>query len=215
MTTFGELLADIRQDVQDTSSNPRWSDELIHMYIKDALADYSTWFPRYVARVALVSDVDGYALPADFLEDVLVECPQDTFLERRHVRPGVVYRATPSPKYYYIVSGKLILSAAADSDVLLSYQAAHPAPPADTETDFVITVPDSDLELIRLFVKAKIHEQMRAKTARQDRFDQGSGRRDDNPITPEAANLMREYRQRIYDRMPGGAIKLYRVGKVR
>ena len=71
------------------------------------------------------------------------------------------------------------------------------------------------IELIRLFVKAKIHEQMRAKTARQDRFDQGSGRRDDNPITPETVNLFKEYRQRIFDRMPGGAVKLYRVGKVR
>ena len=71
------------------------------------------------------------------------------------------------------------------------------------------------MELIRLYVKASCYEQMRSKQANLDRFKLGTGARDDNPIEPETRNLMVEYQWKITQRVAGGMIKLYRVGRAR
>ena len=44
--TWSELLADIRADLQDTGTTPRWSDKTLYVYAKDAMRDYSIWFPQ-------------------------------------------------------------------------------------------------------------------------------------------------------------------------
>ena len=77
----------------------------------------------------------------------------------------------------------------------------------------MLDIPDPDLELIRLYVKAKVYEQMRSRTAALDRFKLGSGSRDDNPIAPEVADLMKVYHSKIAERIPGGNIELYRTKK--
>ena len=217
MTTWADFLAEVRLDVQDTGATPRWTDEMLWIYTKDAIRDYSQWFPKRVDRL-LVAPVDGvYALPADYVDDVYVECPEDRILERRQEIPGRRYGSITRPLYYHIQGGNLYLNGSPlDGDNLyLTYDAVHPVPASETDTAFVFTVPDADIELIRLYVRAQVHAQMRSKQARLDRFEPGSGRRDDNPLTPEMSNLMADYNAKIALRIKGRAIKLYRVGYAR
>ena len=217
MTTWGTLLTNIRNDLQDTASTPRWSNATLYMYTCDAIRDYSVWFPKRVDQASLTLSGTSYPLPADFVEDITVESPVDTFLERRDERPGRRYLAQGKPICYFIEGGNLYLNGTPLTGdlVLLTYFATHPVPTSETQTAFVITIPDRDLELLRLYVKAQVNIQMRGKQARLDRFDAGSGRRDDNPLMPEAINLMQDYYNKIASRITGGVIKLYRPGRTR
>lgn len=217
MTTWADFLAEVRLDVQDTGATPRWTDEMLWVYTKDAIRDYSQWFPRRVDRL-LITPVDGvYALPVDYIADVYVELPIDRFLERRQEIPGRRYGSLTRPLYYYINGGSLYLGGSPlEGDALyLTYDAIHRIPASETDNAFVFTVPDVDLELLRLYVRAQVHSQMRSKQARLDRFDAGSGRRDDNPLTPEMSNIMLDYQNKINSRLKGKAIKLHRVGYAR
>ncbi len=213
METWGTLLADIRADLQDTSEKPRWANDTLYVYAKDALRDYSLWFPRRIDRLELTNVEGKYSLPNDFIEDIQVECPPDTLLERRLDRPGVRYRR--NNLYYFIQGGSLYLAGAPlGEQVFLTYLASHPVPGSTGETDFVLTVPDADLELIRLYVKAKIYGLMRSKTATLDRY-KPVGDRQDNPLQPETEDLWGEYYAKIAQRIPGGVITLYRAGRLK
>ncbi len=214
METWGTLLADIRADLQDTNTaNPRWPDDTLYVFAKDAIRDYSVWFPRRLDRVVL-TPVDGiYPLPLDLIEDIQVECPLDTLLERRLDRPGVKYRK--NSLFYTIQGGNLYLKGSPLGDTLyLTYLASHPVPASKDDTVFVVTIPDADIELVRLYVKAKVIEQMRQRQAGLDRF-KPVGDRQDNPLTPEATHLWGEYYGKIAQRIPGGVISLYRAGRLK
>jgi hypothetical protein len=218
MTTWAELLSDIRSDLQDTNAtSPRWSDGEIYVNVKDAIRDYSLWFPRQLDRVEIVAADGGYALPTDFIAATHVENPLDTYLEKRGRRPGVRYRLSFSPKYYTIIAGTIKTSnVPADGEILyLSYDAVHPVPASAEDITFDLTVPDIDIELIRLFVRGRLFTKMRGKQASLDRFKVGGGKRDDNPISDEVEDLMRDYRDAIATRYRGGAVSLYRVGRVK
>jgi len=213
METWGTLLTDIRADLQDTSTKPRWSDDTLFVFTKDAVRDYSTWFPRRIDRLELVLTEGKYPLPLDYIEDIQVECPLDTFLERRLDRPGVKYRR--SSLYYFVQGGSLYLSGAPLGEgPYLTYLASHPVPADVRDTTFTFTVPDSDIELVRLFVKAKVNGQMRQRQAALDRF-KPVGERTDNPLEPEVDNLWDEYYAKVAQRIRGGVISLYRVGRLK
>ncbi len=219
MTNWAEFLADLRSDLQDTTSaTPRWTDKVLWVYAKDAIRDYSTWFPKRIDRYAMTLTAGTRALPLDFLVDIHVESPKDTYLERRKEIPGTKLKAG---KYYFVEGGNLYLGSPSD-EVYLTYQASRPVPPDPTvvvdpppEEEFVFEISDADMELIRLYVKAKVYEQMRSRTAALDRFKLGSGKRDDNPLQPEVADLMEIYHQKIAERFPGGNIELYRSGRLK
>lgn len=212
METWGTLLADIRADLQDTSAKPRWGDDTLFVFTKDAVRDYSIWFPRRVDRLQLAR-IDGkYPLPLDYIEDIQVECPLDTLLERRLDRPGVKYRSTGL--YYFIQGGSLYLSRPPLGDLSLTYLASHPVPNSTEDRVFIFTVPDSDIELLRLYVKAKVNGQMRQRQAALDRF-KPVGERTDNPLEPEVDNLWGEYYAKVAQRIPGGVISLYRAGRLK
>jgi hypothetical protein len=228
--TWSEFLAEMRSDLQDEGTTQRWSDKMLYIYTKDGIRDYSTWFPKRVDRLVLTLSPDGqsYPLPVDYIEDISVECPIDTFLERRATRPGLRYRNTPRPFSYYVSGGGLYISAPADNawlqnlfsspaevTVNLTYFSSHPVPASEADTTFALTIPDADVELIRLYIKAKVYSQMRGKQAALDRFKLGTGKRDDNPLLPEVDDLMAEYHRGIAERLPGGCIYLYRPGRMR
>ena len=215
MTTWGELLSDIRNDIKDTGTTPKFSDATLYMYLKDAIRDYSTYFPKRNDRAELTLNGSAYDLPADYLDDVSVECPLDRFLERRQERPGRRFTPQSKPTLYYIEGGALKLNGPTSEGVYLTYDALHPVPAAADDTTFALTIMDRDLELIRLYVKAKTNEQLRTKQANLDRFKLGSGNRQDNPIEPEVANLMDDYLTKIAERIGGRAIKLWRPGVIR
>lgn len=212
MSTWGELLADIRADLKDTSSTPRWPDSSLYVWAKDAIRDYSLHFPQELD--VILSESGGvYPLPSNFLEDIFVTNPEDRFLETRLTRPGVKYNTLVTrPTTYWIRGNDLYLNGVTSEEVTLFYTAWHDVPTSEDDTTMELTIPVQDEELIRLFVKAKATEQIRTKQSNLDRFRPGSGARTDNPLEPETANLMFEYLRRVSQRYRGGVIKLYRTG---
>jgi hypothetical protein len=218
MTTFGTLLGQIRADLKDTNEDKyRWTDAALYIYIVDAIRDYSIHFPRRVDRYEMTESGGSYPLPPDFVSEIHLECPQDRFLELRHSRAGITYKTLPTrPWYYYIDGGNVYLLGAPreDDEVLLTYSSLHTIPTSETDTTMVLTVPDRDIELLRLYVKAQAIEFVRTKAARLDQYKM-TGKRTDNPLEPEARNLMEEYYRKITDRKPPRAVRLYRRGRVR
>jgi len=214
MTTWASLLSDIRVDLKDTAATKRWPDETLYVYLKDAIRDYSLYFPLRVSRATLLLDGVSYPLPADYLGGPTVECPLNHYLEERMERPGVRYSAAGRPTTFYTAGGRLFLdSAPQDGDqVFLSYDARHPIPESPADADFLLTVPEMDEELLRIYIKAKANGQVRGQQSNLDRFKLGSGNRDDNPLEPEVGNLMEEYHLKIAARFPGGVVKLWRPG---
>jgi len=210
MTTWADFLSELRADLQDTSSVKRWSDQTLYLYTKDAIRDYSTWFPKRVDQYAMTLVNGACALPLNFIGAIHVEAPQGTFLQPRREIPGSKLR---TGKYYFIEGGNLYLGDPALADPLLTYLASREVPASETDDTFVMEVSDADLELIRLYAKGKAYEQLRSKQASLDRFKLGSGGRDDNPVAPEVEDLMAVYHGKIAERIPGGNIELYRTGR--
>lgn len=221
MTTWLTLLADIRADTKDTGSTPRWPDATLFIYLKDAIRDYSQWFPRRVDRASLTISSGSYPLPVDFIEVLFVESPEDYFLEQRIPRPGVRFPTKSGrPFHYYIEGSNLYLEGTplAADEILLTYNAIHTIPTSETDTAHIFTFPNTDEELIRLFIKAKAHEQMRERTAALDRFKQrntAGNTRQDNPLIPVVEEIMSQYHEKIAYRVGGRAVKLYRPGRTR
>lgn len=217
MTTWADLLADIRADLQDTAvapATPKWSDSMLYLYAKDAIRDYSTWFPKRADRLE-IAPIDGaYPLPNDFIEDINVEQPIDTYLVRRPNRPGSQYLTSSLAHFYTIQGGSIYLSSPSEDPIYLSYFCTHPVPASESDDTTVLTIPDMDLELVRLYVKAKVYAQMRGRQSALDRF-KVTGRRDDNPLEPETGDLMEDYRRKIAERLPGGEITLHLNGRQR
>lgn len=219
---WGEVKAALRSDLQDDSENPRWSDEDLFIAWKDAVRDYSLWFPRIPDRVQLSGSGTGpYSLPADFVNVLFVEVPENRFLEERQVRPGVRYPSQSGrPFYWFLQGGSLFLDVAPlDTDeVLLTYKAVHDLPDDVNDDSSELSIPDADLELPRLYVQAKVYGQMRSKQSALDRFKtrvSAGNTRTDNPLGPEVQSLMDEYYSRIADRIPGGTVRLNRPGRMR
>jgi len=215
--TWAEFLSDLRNDLDDTADTPRWSDEQLYVYTKDAIRDYSQFFPRRIDGTELTLNGTAYDLPSDYVEAITVESPEHRFLEDREERPGIRYFDKSKPLFYYIEGSSLYLQGTPlDGDgIYLTYYALHDIPASETDSTFVFTVPDRDIELLRIYVKAKVFERQRGKQSRLDSYKPGSGRRDDNPLSPEINVLMEDYHAKIASRIPGGVIKLYRPGRMR
>jgi hypothetical protein len=215
MTTWVDLLADIKADIADDGT--RWSDTALYLYAKDAIRDYSTYFPRRFYRVELVGSEGVYTLPSDFVADIAVECPKETYLERRYRHPGARFKTLSRPIHYYVEGGTLYVNGPPlDGDpVLLSYNALHEVPSAVNDDTFVLTVPAMDEELIRLYVKAKAFENLSGQQSVLDRFKLGGSKRTDNPVFIPAEDLMEDYLRKIAERTTGGSIELWRPGRPR
>ena len=63
-------------------------------------------------------------------------------------------------------------------------------------------------------MKARAYGQMRNRQAALDRF-KPTGKRDDNPLEPEVEDLMQAFYDGIAERIPGGIVVLYRMGRMR
>jgi len=210
MTTWGILLSDIRIDLKDTGATQRWSSDTLYLYAKDAIRAYSQDLPRPVHRAAIAATNGAYPLPGNFLTVTSVEGANGAYLSRYDVRPGV-RRVVPTQPTKFYVSGRFIYADAppADGDILyVSYNAIHDIPSAADDLTSELSIPLEDEELIRIFVRAKVIEQMRTSQSSLDRFKQTSGDRQDNPLAPEFKDLMEEFDRRIAMKL-GGVIHLY------
>jgi hypothetical protein len=215
METWSTLLANIRDELQDTGTTQRWSDKVLFLYTKDAIRDYSTFFPKRIDRCQLSLTVDHYVLPSDYIQDIQVEAPLETMLERRRDRPGTRYvkgALQAKKSYYYFVSGGNLYAGETPASVWLTYFATHAVPASEQDSTFAMTIPDADMELIRTYVRAKVYGHMRSRQAALDRF-KTVGKRDDNPLMPESDNLFDEYLRMVAQRMTGGVVMLYKMGR--
>ena len=214
MATWSDLLTDVRVELDDTVEDYKFSDELLFLFCKDAIRDYSQNFPLEVFREELTAVADKFQLPASFLEVGAVEMPLNTYLEEVSRRPGTVVNVPFIQRHYRLVGVYLYTEPSPnDGEVLyLTYSSIHTLPTSADDSTTVMTFPAEDEELIRLFIRAKVVEQQRVKQSSLDRFKLGSGSRDDNPLLPEHNELMREYKGRIAERS-GGIIILYKPGR--
>jgi len=230
MTTWADLFADIRQELQDTGATPRYSNQLLCVYAKDAIRDYSQWFPLTEMDIELVVDEDNslkYPLPAGAIDIVNVQCPLGKFLSPRQIRPGETHASISEPLFFVTDGRAIYLNAAieegSEDTVFATYHSVHdvpvygdifPAEPVPPEWEApVLTVSDADLELIKLYTIGKVQVQVRNAQSRLDRFKITAGSREDNPMILEVDDYMKRYDQGIAIRLRGGVIQLFRPQK--
>ena len=207
--TWASFRSNVRAYLKDTGDTPRYSDSLIYLYTCDALRDYSNWFPRII-RVEIDPVSGAYPLPSDFLDVRYVEYPDGTYLKSRVARPGYKFRSQSAPTLYWQVDNALKLNAVAKNSIFLTYGGSHAQPATNADDTFVLTVPQGDLEVLNLYVRAQCLGQTRSRQSNLDRFKR-TGRRDDNPMLPETETLMDEYYRKIAERSRGGTVYLYGV----
>ena len=214
MATWKALLADLRTDLKDTGATPRWSDATLYLFAKDAVRAYSVDLPNIVFRETLTAADGVFTLPTECIGIISVESSEGVYLDRFEPKPGKKVRLSSAIVSYYTSGGKLYLNKTPTNGdtVMMTYKAVYDLPISEEDDDTIINIPIEDEEIVRLFVKAKISEQMRLGQSSLDRFKPGSGARDDNPLLPEHNELMREYHERIAQRL-GGMIPLNRHGR--
>jgi len=212
---WDDFLSGIRTDLGDTGTTPKYPDALLYSYFRSAIWDVSMYFPRRFDHVTLEvdeADAKKFGLPDDFISEIVVECPEDNLLLPRRDRPG--FKRTPSthPLFYEVSGNNLYLDAnPGGATVLLSYYGVHGLPVVTTGDDdaitytdgaedpgpFILTVPDRDIELVAIYIKALINQRERTKQSSLDRFKLSTGTRQDNPIAPEVEDYFAEYRSKI------------------
>jgi hypothetical protein len=219
------FLAELRLEIGDTGATPKYGDDLLYIFVRDGIRDYSVYFPLRFDRVQLTAE-DGddrkYELPKDFLSVLFVESPLDNILELRQERPGVSISTPAYPLRYFVDGGYLYLDASpSGADVFLSYYGSHAIPeppgtedvedPEDPEDEeFVFTIPDMDMECLKLYCEARVNVQIRNRQSQLDRFKQGTGQRSDNPITVETEDFFERYDEAIAKRVRPNVVRLYR-----
>ena len=212
--TWAAFLAEIRIELDDTSASPRWTDAFLYIVTRDGIRDYSLYFPRrfdHVLLTAEIGDAQKFALPATYIDDILVECPSGNYLDVRRERPGVRLTASNSPLFYFTDAGYLYLDVTpGGSAVLLSYYGAHGTPTSATDTTFAFTIPASDMEVLKLYVQAQVNTTIRNRQSLLDRFKAGSGSREDNPVREETIDFFARYNEAIAKRLRPAAVRLYR-----
>jgi hypothetical protein len=212
---WGDLLSELRVNIEDTSETPKFSDKLLFTYLREAVSDFSQFMPLTYEDVELTRDTDNpkkHTLPVDFIDDVSVSCPAGHYLEPRRGRLGTKVAVSSRPLFYHTDSSRyLYLDADPVEDVvLLSYKALHPLPTSETDLEFVFTIPDANMELIKLYMEGKVNTKIRNSQARLDRFKIGSGSRTDNPMESEVEDFFDEYRRKLRERIPSTPVILYR-----
>jgi len=214
--TWASFLAELRIELADTSATPRYTDDMLYLYTRDGIRDYSQFFPYAVDQLQLLQvtgNVRAYVLPQDTLGIEDVQCPLDTHLQMRQERPGSQVSISKRLLFYHVGAGNLYLNYdPKDGDgVFISCYTLHPVPSGKADTTFVFTIPNADIELIKLFVMAKVQIKVRNDQSRLDRFKITSGTREDNPMIIESTDFMERYHEGITRRTRGGVIQLYRT----
>lgn len=201
---WSELKAELRMELEDEGVTPKWSDATLYMYLREALADYSQYFP-YVAEASALtvnpSNSLKFALPSDFIEELDVVCG-NRVLEFRKNRSGSKIVSGVAPLFYYIEGTSLHIDVdPGENDVALTYNAVHPKPSSASDDTFTFTIPDVDVELIKLYILGKVFTRVRSSQSKLDRFKITNGERTDNPMRTETNDYFNEYYKKIAERV--------------
>jgi hypothetical protein len=216
---WGDLVSAVQTDLGDTTG-AKYTASRLYGAMRSAVNDVSMYYPLRYDHMTLevfkdpvtklVSDPKKFVLPDDFIQEITVECPVNTFLSLRRDRPG--FRRTPPqrPMQYYVdgvclyldadPNGAVALDGTSNIQVLLTYYGIHGMPDDADDTDFDLTVSARDLELVVIYIKAEMLESDRSKQSSLDRFKLGTGERTDNPIRPEVTDYWAEYHLKIAER---------------
>ena len=206
MTTWTEILADLRLDMDDTGENLKLDAETAFLYGKMAIRDYSRWNPRVMSAMLTLDSLGEAALPTGFISMIEVRDPDhNRILPLANVTNPPQFTLASSQYRWWIEGGTFRMNTWDDlpESLYILYRGYHILPTAVDDDETVMTVPDEDVEAIFLYIRAKYTGQLRSKTSRADRFkrrvEAGNTRRD-NPLTPEEQNLMDEYLYFMNDR---------------
>lgn len=196
---WSELRSEIRYQLKDSGSTPKWADGELLVYVNYALRDYSRYFPvEGAADVAL--STDGSATINSDWTILAVEYPDNSFLDELVVKPGT--KLWSSTTGYYMLEGKMWVVHSDDpSTVRVHYTTVRDTVSADSDT---VNVPAEDEELIALYVLAKCTERVGEQSANLDRWREG--RRDDNPLVVMQNHYYIRYIEGIGSRMAGRQI---------
>jgi hypothetical protein len=165
--TQAELLSLIRERLSDVDV---WTDANVLQWIVDAVADYSTVFPQtgLEATIECVASQRAYTLAESLVNPhgiTLVEYPAGedppVYLSRRGVKDprgfygGPYYDVLGSPPVTLVIGEE----PSEGEDIVVTYDGDHDYP---VEDDDVLTVRDSHLEALVLFVLWKAAEHVLA-----------------------------------------------------
>jgi hypothetical protein len=217
-TTWEQFLATIREEIKDNGATVRYSDSLLLGFTKDAIRDYSTFFPKIVVQEELCPDDVtplAYCMPEEISEIIEVQCPLGTFLQERVDRLGRKVVVTDRLLFYAFDDDHVYFNAAPhDGDTpYITYARSHDVPCDVEDCTFTFSIKDADLELIKLYVQGKVQIRVRGDQSKLDRFKVTSGVRDDNPMDVEATDYMARYHEKIVQRIRGGTIQLFNPRK--
>jgi hypothetical protein len=212
---WGAFLDELRIELNDAGATPKFSDDLLYTFFRDGAWALSEWLPRDFGRVELVAeetDAKKFALPADFIEEYIVESPLDNALTFKFMRPGVRRASSARPLFYWTNAGYLFLDAdPGDNAVLISYYGVHGIPANAADLEFELTIPYRDVELLKLYILGRTFQRERSRQAMLDRFKLGSSDRQDNPVTPEVNEFLKQFNEKLNDRTGGKAVFLSRT----
>jgi hypothetical protein len=200
MTTWTDILSDLRVDMGDNPTNPKLGADQAFLYGKMAIQDYSWWNPRVLSAGLDLDSQGAAALPTGFMS--LIEVRDDLYdevvlpLTTMSNPPG--YTLARSQKRWWIEGNTLKFNTWSDDPdtVTILYRGCHALPLSASDETTVMTFPDADEEAILLYIRAKYAGSKRSKTSSADRYKrkvEAGNTRQDNPLAPEEQNLMDEY----------------------
>jgi len=217
MLTWGQVLADLRNDMQE-SANPKLSEDNAYLYLRFALSDYSHWNPLILSTTLTLSGAGMASLPADFMSVIEVRSGGKLILPlgTNTSNPPTSVPAFGQWRWWTEAQNLRLTTYADPADGLsLIYRAQHTPPEDKDDTDAVMTFPDADEEPILLYIRAKAMGALRSKGSQLDRYKRRTqpGDRQDNPLEPEETNLMDEYLAIMRTRY--GSVGTIRLGRQR
>ncbi len=169
MTTLQNLIDAVEAELGD-SGNATWAAADIEQWCRDAIADYSAYFPRILTdEISTTADTRTYDLNSDFIEPMSVEYPTGEepvcYLSRR---PYTHTDFWNEDGYYDIVARQddtdvndLYISTKppASETITVLYQAMHDNSLATSGT---LTVPGRHHYILRAYARWKATEQRAA-----------------------------------------------------
>lgn len=223
-TTLSSMRTKLRIMLNDNraTGTPKFADTELNMYIQQSIDNYSALFPKTkLISVALTNGVHTYGLPSDIQRATEVYYLDATgnkfYLKDKPYKSGEtvledvsglyklgVERVPSSTRYYNghysIYNGYITIDFSPESSTYLHvhYDGKYQLPVVDGVR---IDIPIEDEELTLLYAAGLATVRVLGQDANLQRWDQSSGRRDDNPLTQPYNSYMKQYQERIKDRM--------------
>jgi hypothetical protein len=222
MTTRVDIRTILRRDkLRDTVNTTiklyKWADVTIDEAIEEAIRDISQHFPREVrCTITAETDQTAFTLPEAFKEvSYLVNTtggrfsyisPEDyesrCYLDNQEqsVNYSELYGIAISAYlagYYTVWADQLMVTPAPNASMYLYYKAWHTIPTQDTD---LLTISREDEDLLILYAWGVCMSRDAAADAILQRWDETSGRRDDNPVLLQSTRLFNAYHQKIEER---------------